>query len=90
MRLLELDDFRCTAEAEVAGQRVPLNVERDGIERVIGTQSGLLAANGASHSLHDLFSRGVKGRVLNDYILRRNLPGEHQLVQGIIRPDAEH
>jgi hypothetical protein len=81
MRLLELDDFRCTAEAEVAGQRVPLNVERDGIERVIGTQSGLLAANGASHSLHDLFSRGVKGRVLNDYILRRNLPGEHQLVR---------
>jgi Domain of unknown function (DUF1998) len=80
MRLLELDGFRCTAEADVAGQRVPLEVERDGVVRVIGTQSGLLAANGASHSLDELFSLGVRGRVLNDYILRRNPPGEHQVV----------
>jgi hypothetical protein len=61
MRLLELDGFRCTAEADVVGQRVPLEVERDGVVRVIGTQSGLLAANGASHSLDELFSLGQYG-----------------------------
>ncbi|WFU16460.1 DEAD/DEAH box helicase [Bradyrhizobium sp. CB3481] len=83
-RLLQLDGFRCTLVATVEGQTVPLLVERNGRRAVVGTQSGLLETDWDGHSLAALFTRGsTQGRVLNDFILRRNLPDEHQLIRSI-------
>jgi hypothetical protein len=84
-RLLQLDGFVCTPLATVQGKTVPLLVERGSHGALIGTQSGLLEADWNGHSLASMLSSGrVQGRVLNDYILRRNLPDEHQLVRSII------
>jgi len=80
-RLLQLDGFACTPLALVNGRIVPLLVERDGKQVAIGVQSTLLAEDWEGHSLHQL--RGVRARPLNDYILRRNLPGEHQVVRSM-------
>jgi hypothetical protein len=82
-RLLELDGFRCTTMGFADGQTVPLLVERDGTSAVVGVQSALLSANWDGHSLHRLIGRRIAGRILNDYILRRNLPDEHQLIRSI-------
>jgi Domain of unknown function (DUF1998) len=82
-RLLELDGFRCTPMGIVDGQMVPLLVERDGTSAAVGVQSALLSTNWDGHSLHRLLGRRIDGRVLNDYILRRNLPDEHQLIRSI-------
>lgn len=83
-RLLQLDGFRCTPMASVGGQIVPLMVEKHGASAVVGVQSALLAPNWNGHSLQRLLGRGrVNGTVLNDYILRRNLPDEHQLIRSL-------
>jgi ATP-dependent helicase YprA (DUF1998 family) len=83
-RLLQLDGFRCTAVAEASGRTVPLLVERDSEQIVVGTQSALVAADWTGHSLTPLLNGGrMRGRVLNDYILRRNLPAEHQLIRSM-------
>ena len=83
-RLLQLDGFRCTPVAEVGGQIVPLLVERNGERAVVGTQSALVAPDWTGHSLTPLLNGGrIAGRVLNDYILRRNLPDEHQLIRSM-------
>jgi hypothetical protein len=81
-RLLQLDGFQCTALVNVDDCTVPLLVRRDGESVAIGVQSGLLAAGWNGHSLTQLRS-GQARTVLNDYILRRNLPDEHQLVRGM-------
>src|ERR1700733_13902477 len=83
-RLLQLDGFRCPPVAEVGGQTVPLLVERNGERAVVGTQSALVATDWTGHSLTPLLNGGrMRGRVLNDYILHRNLPDEHQLLRSI-------
>jgi hypothetical protein len=83
-RLLQLDGFKCTPLATVHNKIVPLLVERDNRRAVIGTQSGLLEPDWVGHSLSQLISGShVQGRILNDYILRRNLPDEHQLVRSM-------
>ena len=82
-RLLELDRFRCTPMEKVDDETVPLLVEKDGTRAVIGVQSALLSANWDGHSLQRLLRRRIAGRVLNDYILRRNLPDEHQLIRSM-------
>jgi Domain of unknown function (DUF1998) len=83
-RLLQLDGFRCTPVAELGGRTVPLLVERHGERAVVGTQSALVAADWTGHSLTPLLNGGrMRGRVLNDYILRRNLPDEHQLIRSM-------
>jgi len=83
-RLLELDGFRCTPMGIVDGQTVPLLVEKDEVRAVVGVKSALLSANWDGHSLHRLLERRrILGSVLNDYILRRNLPDEHQLVRSL-------
>jgi hypothetical protein len=75
----------CTPLATVQGKTVPLLVERSSHGAVVGTQSGLLEGDWNGHSLASVLSSGrAKGRVLNDYILRRNLPDEHQLVRSIL------
>lgn len=78
-RLLELDQFRCTPLANIDGQVVPLRVERSGDSVAVGVQSALLSSTWTGHSLNRLPERGR--RILNDYILRRNLPDEHQLIR---------
>ena len=83
-RLLQLDGFQCTPMASVGGQTLPLMVEKDGARALVGVQSALLTPNWNGHSLQRLLGRGrVKGTVLNDYILRRNLPDEHQLIRSL-------
>jgi hypothetical protein len=83
-RLLQLDGFQCTSLADVDGHTVPLVVQRNGESVAVGVQSALLAADWNGHSLTQL-SPGRARRVLSDYILRRNLPDEHQLVRGMFR-----
>jgi hypothetical protein len=83
-RLLQLDGFRCTPIADVNGQTVPLLVERDGARAVVGTQSALVARGWAGHSLTRMLDGGrMRGLILNDYVLRRNLPDEHMLVRSL-------
>jgi hypothetical protein len=83
-RLLELDGFQCSPLAKTNGQTVPLLVEKEGAQAALGVQSALLSANWEGHSLQRLLARGrIEGKVLNDYILRRNLPDEHQLVRSL-------
>jgi len=74
-RLLELDGFRCTAEAGL----IPVLVEKGGKRVAVGIKSGLLDETWQGHSLQ----RGgtVPIQILNDFILRRNLPDEHQLIR---------
>jgi hypothetical protein len=83
-RLLQLDGFKCTPLATVHNKTVPLLVEKGSGRAVIGTQSGLLEPDWVGHSISQLISDSrVQGRILNDYILRRNLPDEHQLVRSM-------
>ena len=52
---------------------------------MVGVQSGLLVEGWQGHSLKPLIDSGrTRGIVLNDYILRRNLPDEHQLIRDTI------
>lgn len=83
-RLLELDGFKCEADVDLNGIKVPLLVEKDGKEVAVGTQSGLLDESWGKHTLHSLASKpGMAIRILNEYILRRNLPDEHQLIRDL-------
>jgi hypothetical protein len=74
-RLLELDGFRCTEEAGA----IPVLVEKNGKRLAVGIKSGLLDETWQGHSLQ----RGgtVPIQIFNDFILRRNLPDEHQLIR---------
>ena|SRR2546422_8385223 len=84
-RMLELDGFTCRDSTNIAGVPVPLMVERGGRSLAVGVQSGLLVENWQDHSLKRLINSGrARGTVLNDYILRRNLPDEHQLIRDTI------
>jgi hypothetical protein len=87
-RLLELDGFRCES-GESGNQPVPLLVQR-GITRVaVGIKSGLLDDTWNAHSLNQRAgSSPVLVQLLNDYILRRNLPDEHQLIRGLFEQGA--
>jgi hypothetical protein len=78
-RLLQLDGFVCTPLARVDGQTVPLLVAQGNRAVAVGVQSALLATGWDGHSLARL-RPGHGRRILNDYILRRNLPDEHRLV----------
>jgi MrfA Zn-binding domain/Helicase conserved C-terminal domain len=84
-RLLELDGFTCRNSVNVGDIVVPLMVERGGRNLAVGVQSGLLVETWQDHSLKRLINAGrARGVVLNDYILRRNLPDEHQLIRDLI------
>lgn len=74
-RLLELDGFRCTAEAG----SIPVLVEKGGKRLAVGIKSGLLDESWQGHSLQR--TGIVPIQILNDFILRRNLPDEHQLIR---------
>jgi ATP-dependent helicase YprA (DUF1998 family) len=74
-RLLELDGFRCTAEAGP----IPVLVEKGGKRLAVGIKSGLLDETWRGHSLQR--DGTAPTQILNDFILRRNLPDEHQLIR---------
>jgi hypothetical protein len=52
----------------------------------------LLATNWNGHSLRRLIDTGrVQGKIFNDYILRRNLPDEHQAIRALFNdPSVRH
>jgi hypothetical protein len=83
-RLLELDGFTCQEGAQVNRINVPLLVSRDGRQVAVGTQSGLLDESWQGHSM-GLLTGGQRpgGVILNEYVLKRNLPDKHQLVRDI-------
>jgi hypothetical protein len=86
-RLLQLDGFTCVSLADVNGTKIPLLVVKRDDRVAIGTQSGLLKSDWDGHSLlRGSLSANMQTRVLNDYILRRNLPDEHQLVRSMFPP----
>ncbi|WP_245760091.1 DEAD/DEAH box helicase [Pseudomonas graminis] len=74
---LELDGYRCTA---VKDESMPLLVERDGKRVAVGCFPGLINTPEFRHSVADAF--GVQGHVvLNEYLLRSDLPGAHLRVK---------
>ncbi|HMV59220.1 MAG TPA: DUF1998 domain-containing protein, partial [Nitrospira sp.] len=83
-RLLHLDGYTCTRLANALGVTAPLLVQRGTHSVLVGTQSGLLKESWDGHSLAQI--RGnvhTRTRVLNEFILRRNLPDEHQLIRSL-------
>ncbi|MGF1628541.1 MAG: DEAD/DEAH box helicase [Kiloniellaceae bacterium] len=81
-RLLELDGFDCQEDHIIDGVAVPLLGTHDGKSIAIGIKPCLV--DGVPHSLDLLAKKGRKTRVLNDYVLRQNLPDEHQLIRGLL------
>jgi hypothetical protein len=58
--------------------------EAKGGYEAAGLQSGLLDEDYNQHSLHPLNAGGApRAIILNEYILRRNLPDEHQLIRDV-------
>ncbi len=81
-RLLELDGFTCQEGARVNGINAPLLVSKDKRQVAVGVHSGLLDENWQGHSMVSLIGgERPYGKILNEYILKRNLPDEHQLVR---------
>jgi hypothetical protein len=81
-RLLELDGYRCESVAATKDGPVPLMVQREGQRLAVGVKSSLLDTTWNGHSLQRMGARGGPSpAILNDYILRRNLPDEHQLIR---------
>jgi Domain of unknown function (DUF1998) len=74
-RLLELDGFRCTEEVG----SIPVLIEKNGERLAVGIKSGLLDETWQGHSLKRAGTSPIQ--IFNDFILRRNLPDEHQLIR---------
>jgi hypothetical protein len=87
-RLLELDGYRCESTAS-GNQTVPLLVQRGNTRVAVGIKSGLLDDTWTAHSLHQHAPGDpIRVQLLNDYILRRNLPDEHQLIRALFEQGA--
>lgn len=83
-RLLELDGFKCVAVSDMGNVSAPLVVERNGRRVAVGIKSGLLDDTWDKHTLLQApLGNGVTAKLLNEYILRRNLPDEHQLIRDL-------
>jgi hypothetical protein len=82
-RMLQLDGFTCRDGVNIAAVTAPLLVEREGRSLAAGIQSGLLTEAWDQHTLKSAINAGrLRATILNDFILRRNLPDEHQLIRG--------
>jgi ATP-dependent helicase YprA (DUF1998 family) len=78
-RSLEMDGFSCSSMVDVGGTMAPLVVEKGRKRALVGTHPPLLAPEWRQHSLQAV--SGASSLILNQYILSRNLPDEHQLVR---------
>jgi len=82
--MLELDGFVCESAPLRQGHQIPLLVHKNGQGLAIGIQSGLLEPGWPEHSVRRLMATGaIQGMILNDFVLRRNLPDEHHLIRDI-------
>jgi len=82
--LLELDGYTCESVAATKEGPIPLMVQRGSQRVAVGVKSSLLHATWDGHSLQRVSARGGPSyAILNDYILRRNLPDEHQLIRDL-------
>ena len=78
-RLLELDGFDCQTDTTVDGVSVPLLISRGKQRIAVGIRSCFVESQ--PHSLNRLEKSGIRVVILNDYVLRQNLPDEHQLIR---------
>jgi hypothetical protein len=83
-RLLEMDGCECKCDATIEGLDIPLIVKKGGKEIGVGLHSGLLDQNQIEHPLHDL-DHVLSVKILNGYLLKRNLPDAHQKISQIIK-----
>ena len=81
-RLLELDGLTCQSGTSLNGVPVPLLVSRSNKMIAVGTKSCFVV--GVPHSLDQLAQQGSRTLILSDYVLRRNLPDEHQLIRQML------
>ncbi|MGX9147282.1 DEAD/DEAH box helicase [Mesorhizobium sp. 128a] len=79
-RLLELESFDCSSPENVQGVTVPLVVRHLDRQVAVGLRPALLAPEWQDHSFGGL-KAGTATIVLNEFILGRNLPDEHQMVR---------
>lgn len=80
-RLLELDGFTCSTNVAVGSVTVPLVVSRNGTQVAVGVKSGLLDDDWQGHSMNCIAEN--RRQILNEYVLLRNLPDEHQLIRDL-------
>ncbi len=86
-RLLELGGYTCTRRKQINGIRVPLYVEAGERQVAVGVHSGLLSRDEIEHPLEALDGvEGIHVRILNQYIIKRNLPDAYQVIQRMLGP----
>ncbi|WP_224543693.1 DEAD/DEAH box helicase [Mesorhizobium sp. CA16] len=82
-RLLELEGFSCAGPTEMQGVTVPLAVTSAKHQVAVGLRPALLTPEWQGHSLCNLPST-TTSVVLNEFVLGRNLPDEHQMVRNAV------
>ncbi|MER8774275.1 DEAD/DEAH box helicase [Mesorhizobium sp. M0977] len=82
-RLLELEGFNCESPATIDGTTVPFVVGHSDRQVLVGLRPALLTPTWRDHSFGRL-QAGTSTVVLNEFILGRNLPDEHQMVRGVV------
>ncbi|MCA0012899.1 DEAD/DEAH box helicase [Mesorhizobium sp. B292B1B] len=82
-RLLELEGFSCESPSTIDGTTVPLVVRHSDRRVIVGLRPALLTPAWRNHSFGRL-QAGISTLVLNEFILGRNLPDEHQVVRGVV------
>lgn len=82
-RLLELEGFKCLGPQGVGASVVPLLVSKGAQQVAVGVRPALLEPAWTGHSL-EVWPGASRPELLNEYILGRNLPDEHQMVRARI------
>lgn len=85
-RLLELEGITCQGPVAKDGVTVPLLVSSRGHQVAVGLRPALLSPAWRGHSF-DRLDGGTSAMVLNEFILGRNLPDEHQEVRRAVLGD---
>jgi len=84
-RMLAMDGYRCESPASIDGVVVPLVVRTKNAALALGTYSGLLDRDAPAfeHPLSDALDArdDIKLKLLNEFLLSRNLPGAYQVVK---------
>ena len=84
-RLLELDGAECVSEAPIEESVVPLLANKNGRRIAIGVRSALLDKNEFDHELFELdHLTNLNVRVLNQFILSKNLPDIHHEIRELL------